>query len=107
MSVLAGMDKASLGAGHASLPRLLVSCWSAQCWPLHGIPQVPMSKFEQEEYINDRYKAIEDRLKVGLGGRAHVHWRAAAPLLHTMQLLEMVTIFINCSYREHRWCASA
>ena len=26
--------------------------------------QVPLSKVEPEEYINDRYKAIEDRLKV-------------------------------------------
>lgn len=30
------------------------------CIPL----QVPMSKFESDEYINDRYKAIEERLKV-------------------------------------------
>lgn len=32
-----------------------------------GVPffmQVPLSKVEPEEYINDRYKAIEDRLKV-------------------------------------------
>lgn len=31
-----------------------------------------MSRFEQEEFINDRYKAIEDRLAV----------REAAPLPH-------------------------
>jgi hypothetical protein len=29
-----------------------------------GSPKVPMSRFEQEDYINDRYSAMEERLKV-------------------------------------------
>lgn len=29
-----------------------------------GIEKVPMSKFESDEYVNDRYKAIEDRLAI-------------------------------------------
>jgi hypothetical protein len=30
------------------------------------VPQVPMSRFEPEEYVNDRYKAMEDRLAVSM-----------------------------------------
>ncbi|GIL55400.1 hypothetical protein Vafri_10960 [Volvox africanus] len=37
-----------------------VLCYSS----IAGIEKVPMSKFEPSEYVNDRYKAIEDRLKV-------------------------------------------
>jgi hypothetical protein len=29
-----------------------------------GLSQVAMSRFEAEEYINDRYKAMEERLAV-------------------------------------------
>ena len=32
-------------------------------------PQAPMSKFEESEFLNDRYKAMEDRLAVS-GGSA-------------------------------------
>lgn len=31
---------------------------------LSGQPPVPMSRFEQDEHINDRYKAMEERLAV-------------------------------------------
>jgi hypothetical protein len=32
--------------------------------------QVPMSKMESDEHLNDRYKAIEDRLAVS---EEHIH----------------------------------
>lgn len=38
-------------------------------------PQVPMSKMEPDEALNDRYKAIEDRLSVR---GAHVKFAALA-----------------------------
>ncbi|KAK9823152.1 hypothetical protein WJX72_000640 [[Myrmecia] bisecta] len=31
---------------------------------LSGVAKAPLSKYEQDQYINDRYAAIEDRLKV-------------------------------------------
>lgn len=37
-----------------------------------------MSRFEETEYVNDRYKAIEDRLKVGQAQRPAAPGFAAA-----------------------------
>jgi hypothetical protein len=53
-------------------------------------PQVPMSKFEPGEYINDRYQAIEERLSVSWR-RVRAHKFCHIPsifqrLLHTTRV---------------------
>lgn len=56
MSSLAGAEKVCC--------RLRVSRVDTDPDPLPGELQVPMSRFEPDEYVNDRYAAIEERLAV-------------------------------------------
>ena len=65
-SSIAGIEKVRLQ--REELFRRLVLHKECRCQQLLRCPpcqsaQVPMSRFEQEEFVNDRYKAMEDRLK--------------------------------------------